>query len=69
MNADQNIFMARSKLHKDGIPSDRKMVNASGAKGQTQNHDPTLVSLFAQSVGIILRVQMHSTGSQILTSF
>ena len=54
MNADQNIFMARSKLHKDGIPSDRKMVNASSAKGQIQNRDPTLVSLFAQSVGIKL---------------
>ena len=50
----ENNFMARSKLRKDGNPSVRKFVNASGAKGQTQRHDPTLVSLFAQSVGIIL---------------
>lgn len=48
------ISMARSKLHKDGNPNDRQIVKASGVKGQTQNHDPTLVSLFAQSVGIIL---------------
>ena len=55
MNADQNNLMARSKLlHKDGNPSARKFVNVSGARRQTQRHDPTLVSLFAQSVGIRL---------------
>ena len=53
--------MARPKPHKEGNLMETQTVSASGIQGQDQKYDPSLVSLFAQSVS---RVPNQSNRTQ-----
>lgn len=57
---------SRSKSHQDIASSETQAVSASVAEGRTENYDPVLVTLFAQSVGSI---QIHFKCFQFLTGF
>lgn len=50
--------MARAKSSKEGNSGDTQGVSVSGTERQNQKFDPSLVSLFAQSVS---KNQMQST--------